>query len=88
MYGESSLATWLGVIAGVLLVLALGLFAAPLFAVVFVLLVAGGAVAVLALRRARGVPDEPGTRRGPGLTEEGRRTPPTGKPSGAPASGE
>jgi hypothetical protein len=88
MYGESSVVTWLGVIVGVLLVLALGLFAAPLFAVVFVLLVGAAAVAVIALRRARGVPAEPGTRRGPGLTEEGRRTPPTGKPSGAPVSGE
>ena len=88
MYGEWSLATWLGVMFVALLVIALGLFAAPLLAVLVAIVFAVAGVAMLFLRRARGVPDEPGTRRGPGVTEEGRRTPPTGKPSGAPVSGE
>jgi hypothetical protein len=88
MYGQSSIATWLGVMIALLLIVALGLFAAPLFAILVALLFAGGAVAMLAMRRARARVDEPGSSRRSAVTREGQTTAPTGRASGEPASGE
>ena len=88
MYGSLSATTWLGVIVVGLLLLALGLFASPLIAVLLALMVAAGAVALVVIRRSRSVVQAPGESDRDAVTPEGKPVPPTGRGSGAPASGE
>jgi membrane protein implicated in regulation of membrane protease activity len=88
MHGPSSAVLWVGLIGAALLILALGLFASPLFAVVLLLLVAAGAVVMAVLRRSQSMVDAPGSHQRDATTPEGKSVPPTGRSSGAPASGE
>ena len=86
MWGQWSVGTFLGVIGAALLVIALFVLASPLIAVV----IAGGIgvfmlLAMSAQRRRSEAEDENWE---PPLTPEGKPTGPTGRSSGAPASGE
>ena len=88
MYGSWSTTIWLGVVGGALLLIALGLFASPLIAVLLALIVAGGVVALVVIRRSRSAVRAPGGSDRDAVTPEGKPVPPTGRGSGAPASGE
>jgi hypothetical protein len=86
VYGQSSLATYLGIAFAVLLVIALFAFASPLIAV----LLAGaiGAFMLIAMSAQRRRSEAEDANWEPPLTPEGKPTGPTGRSSGAPASGE
>ena len=86
--GSASVGIYAGLIFVVLLVLALALFAAPLFALLIAAMLIALAAVLLLVRRAGGKVPEPGTRQSDAVTPEGKATPPTGRGSGAPASGE
>ncbi len=86
MYGQSSLSTYVGVALAALMVIALFFLASPLIAIVIAAIVGFFMLFGMSAMRRRSEAEDQDWE--PPLTPEGKPTSPTGRSSGAPASGE